>query len=135
MTFRETPDVKLKKDAEDFAEELMDADLGLDEFEGYPGGKLHKVIRWAFERQGSYQPPGAPTPAVQPGVPPAVDVYIEDGRGGGYDIEPFSSANHAGLAGIHGDDAAGAWRLRVVDWIGIDTGTLERWGLTIQLQP
>ena len=73
------------QDAEDFAEELMDADLGLDEFEGHPGGALQKVIRWAFERQGSYQSPGAPTPVVQPGAPPAVDVYLNDGRGGGYD--------------------------------------------------
>jgi subtilisin-like proprotein convertase family protein len=73
------------QDAEDFADELMDADLSTDEFEGMPGGTTHKVIRWAFERQGLYQPANAPTPTIQPGSPPEVDVYIDDGRQGGYD--------------------------------------------------
>ena len=70
------------RDAEDFADELMDADLNTDEFEGLPGGLTHKVMRWAFERQGLYQPPGAPSPTIQPGAPPEVDVYIDDGRNG-----------------------------------------------------
>ena len=42
------------------------------------------MIRWAFEKQGLYQPAGAPTPVVAPGAPPDVDVYIDDGRGGEY---------------------------------------------------
>jgi hypothetical protein len=42
------------------------------------------VLRWSFEEQGLYQPPGAPTPVAQPGAPPAVDVYIDDGRAGTY---------------------------------------------------
>ena len=63
---------------------LMDADQSTLSFEGHPGGAWHKVIRWSFERQGLFQPPGAPTPVIQPGDPPAVDVYIDDGRAGGY---------------------------------------------------
>ena len=72
-------------DAEDFADDLMAADQSVDEFEGLPGGTTHKVIRWAFERQGLYQLDSAPTPTIQPGSPPEVDVYIDDGRQGGYD--------------------------------------------------
>ena len=82
------------RDAEDFADELMDADLNTDEFEALPGGLTHKIIRWAFERQGLYQAPGAPSPTIQPGAPPEVDVYIDDGRNGEYDPKPqfiFSS--------------------------------------------
>ena len=39
---------------------------------------MHKVIRWAFEAQGMYNPRGQITNA--PGQPPAVDIYIESGR-------------------------------------------------------
>lgn len=67
-----------------WATTLMNADIGTTDFEGYRGGSLHKVIRWAFERQGLYPPPGAPRPVVQPGAPPDVDVYIDDGRQGQY---------------------------------------------------
>ena len=52
--------------------------------EGLAGGAYHKVLRWAFEKQGLYQPAGAPTPVVSEGAPPAVDVFIDDGRGGQY---------------------------------------------------
>jgi len=42
------------------------------------GGCVHKVIRWAFEAQGLYNPFGKITNA--PGAPLPVDVYIEDLR-------------------------------------------------------
>jgi len=42
------------------------------------GGCTWKVIRWAFEAQGMYNEPGTITNA--PGLPPPVDVYIEDLR-------------------------------------------------------
>jgi hypothetical protein len=42
------------------------------------GGCVHKVIRWAFEAQGLYNPFGKITNA--PGAPPKVDVYIRDLR-------------------------------------------------------
>lgn len=67
-----------------FVTALMNADIGTANFEGYRGGTFHKVVRWAFERQGLFQPPGAPRPVTTPGAPPAVDVYIDDGRAGQY---------------------------------------------------
>jgi hypothetical protein len=67
-----------------FATALMNADVGTTLFDQKPGGLLHKVIRWAFEQQGLYQPLGAPTTVSTPGAPPEVDVFIDDGRGGAY---------------------------------------------------
>ena len=49
-----------------------------------PGGAIGKVVRWAFEQQGLYQPPSALPPVNTPGAPPDVDVYIEDGFAGQY---------------------------------------------------
>ncbi|HMD47456.1 MAG TPA: hypothetical protein VKG79_00095 [Bryobacteraceae bacterium] len=54
------------------------------------GGCYWKVIRWAFEKQGLFQAPATPTPNNLPGVPPPVDVYIDNGRGGEY---PYGPAN------------------------------------------
>ena len=59
---------------DDFATALIDFDQANEDFEGHPGGAFHKVIRWAFEKQGLYS-----------GDPPAVDVYIDDGRDGEYE--------------------------------------------------
>lgn len=67
-----------------FATALMTADLGDWTTAGQAGGAYGKVIRWAFEKQGLYQPAGTPTPNNNPGAPPAVDVYIDDGRQGEY---------------------------------------------------
>ena len=58
-----------------------------------PGGALHKVVRWAFEQQGLFQPaarPGQGNTVNQVGNPPPVDVFIDDGRNGGYQYQ----ANH-----------------------------------------
>ena len=71
-------------DAEAWCEEMQDADQDNWTSEGLDGGAYNKVVRWAFEKQGSYQPSGAPTPVTTAGAPPAVDVYIDDGRGGEY---------------------------------------------------
>jgi hypothetical protein len=67
-----------------WATALMTADLGDWLSENITGGAYSKVIRWAFEKQGLYQPMGTPTPNNNEGAPPAVDVYIDDGRGGEY---------------------------------------------------
>lgn len=56
------------------------------------GGMAHKVIRWAFERQGAFQPAGAM--GDEPGAPPMVDVFIASkrkGTPGGY--EPVDLAS------------------------------------------
>ena len=52
---------------------------------GYAGGAYWKVIRWAFEKQGLWRAPGAPTTDI--GDPEAVDLYIDDGRAGEYQYQ------------------------------------------------
>ncbi|HET9046076.1 MAG TPA: hypothetical protein VFO33_03890, partial [Casimicrobiaceae bacterium] len=50
------------------------------------GGMAHKVIRWAFERQGAFKLAGGKPDA--PGAPPAVDVFVaakRPGTPGGYE--------------------------------------------------
>jgi zinc metalloprotease ZmpB len=59
---------------------LADADDWTSE--GLSGGAYGKVLRWTFEKQGLWRASGAPT--TDPGQPPAVDLYIDDGRGGEY---------------------------------------------------
>ena len=70
--------------ASGFANALLAADLDDWTSEGQAGGAYGKVIRWAFEKQGMYQPAAAPTPVVSEGAAPAVDVYVDDGRQGEY---------------------------------------------------
>jgi hypothetical protein len=67
---------------------LLAADLGDWTSEGHIGGAYGKVIRWAFEKQGLYQPPGTMPPVSTVGQPPPVDVYIDDGRHGEYQYQP-----------------------------------------------
>ena len=71
-------------DPDVYVSALTDADGATVDFEGHPGGAFRKIIRWSFEKQGLYQPPGAPEPVAAAGAPPDVDVYIDDGRGGEY---------------------------------------------------
>jgi hypothetical protein len=85
-------------DADAFADALMQADIGTWSLAtpkqlavapmGRIGGTAHKVIRWAFEKQGLYVTPGAPPLADGSGDPPPIDVYIEDGRHGEYPYIP-----------------------------------------------
>jgi hypothetical protein len=70
-----------------FASALMKADRADWPAEGITGGAYHKVIRWAFEKQGLYQPAHIPKPNNKEGAPPPVDVYIEDGRHGEYEFQ------------------------------------------------
>ena len=67
---------------------LMKTDLEDWTSEGIFGGAYNKVIRWSFEKQGEFQPIGAPTPVTTPGDPEPVDVYIDDGRHGEYQFQP-----------------------------------------------
>jgi hypothetical protein len=66
---------------------LMAADLLDWTTAGLSGGAYNKVIRWAFEKQGMFQSPGAPTPVTSVGAPPDVDIYIDDGRHGEYEYK------------------------------------------------
>ncbi len=67
---------------------LMAAEQGDWTAKDQIGGCYWKVIRWAFEKQGLYQPPGTPTPNNNVGAPPPIDVYIDDGRHGEYTYGP-----------------------------------------------
>jgi hypothetical protein len=67
-----------------FAAALSKADRADWPAAGISGGAYHKVIRWAFEKQGLYQDAEEPKPNNKEGLPPPVDVYIEDGRHGEY---------------------------------------------------
>lgn len=71
---------------EEFASTLIQADTGDFVVDGksHPAGVLSKVIRWAFEVQGAFLSPAAPRPNFARGLPPAVDVFIDDGRNGEY---------------------------------------------------
>jgi zinc metalloprotease ZmpB len=122
---------------DDYADELMAADRLTTNFEGYSGGAMHKVVRWSFEKQGLYQPPGAATPVTAPGAPPDVDVYINDGRNGEYQFrENFwdtteiwnRSAPDAGLT--HQEPVVGATNYAYV--IIRNRGTTPATGITVR---
>jgi zinc metalloprotease ZmpB len=67
-----------------YASDLINAELGDWTSADQVGGCYWKVIRWAFEKQGLYQPAATPKPNNNIGPPPPVDVYIDDGRHGEY---------------------------------------------------
>jgi hypothetical protein len=92
------------RDPRTFVNALMTADTQTQSFDGRAGGVLHKVIRWSFEQQGLYQPPGAPRPVTAAGAPPDVDVFIDDGRHGGY--EPYQ---------VDVSATPGVWNRRMAD--------------------
>jgi zinc metalloprotease ZmpB len=93
---------------------LLAADLGDWLTENVTGGAYGKVIRWAFEKQGLFQAAGTATPNNLEGAPPAVDVYIDDGRAGLYQYQPnwwscqsiWNRLSPDGLTG-HEDPAGG----------------------------
>lgn len=90
-------------DADDFATALIDFEQATDDFEGHPGGAFHKVVRWAFEKQGLYG-----------GDPPDVDVYIDGGRGGEYEWQQrFWNSND--IWNRRSDDGGTAHETPVVD--------------------
>jgi hypothetical protein len=71
-----------------FATAEITAAIGNWASEGELGGYYWKVIRWAYEKQGLFQPPGAPVPVTAVGAPPPIDVFIDDGRQGEYQYGP-----------------------------------------------
>jgi hypothetical protein len=87
-------------DAAHFASALIGADLADWSQEGITGGAYRKVIRWAFEKQGLYQPEDAASPNNNPGAPPPVDIYLEDGRRGEYQYQ------------VNYDDCCAIWNRR-----------------------
>lgn len=101
--------------ADQFVSALIDADLGTDVWTVAPnwplfqglkplvrqGGQAHKVIRWAFERQGLYATADPAATEEGPGMAPAVDLFIADrrpidgpdGERGGYAPVPLRSSD------------------------------------------
>jgi hypothetical protein len=64
---------------------LTDADIGISSvaqgpLKGRVGGWAHKVVRWAFEAQGLYATTDPQAIVDAPGQPPAIDVFIDNGR-------------------------------------------------------
>ena len=64
---------------------LVDADAVTMPATGGPlrgrvGGWAHKVLRWAFEAQGLYATTDPLTVVDAPGLPPPIDVFIDDRR-------------------------------------------------------
>ena len=88
-----------------FEQQLEVADAGIwtstQPAETHAGGAYWKVVRWAFEKQGLFKAPGAPSTAE--GAPPAVDVYIDDDRHGEYPFQP----NHWSCTDIWNRRSAG----------------------------
>jgi hypothetical protein len=82
--------------ASDWLCALIVADACNWESEGHAGGAYEKVIRWAFEQQDLFG-----------GSPPDVDVYIDDGRGGGYAHQPSLG------------DCPAIWNRHAADGVGI----------------
>jgi zinc metalloprotease ZmpB len=122
---------------DDFANALMAADRLTTSFEGFSGGAMHKVVRWSFEKQGLYQPPGAATPVTLPGAPPAVDVYINDGRNGEYqfrenfwDTTEIWNRRAADGGTTHEDPVVGSTNYAYV--IIRNRGTMPATGITVR---
>ena len=73
----------------DYEQKLESADASkftsTNPAETHAGGAYGKVIRWAFEKQGLFRASG--DPVTSEGRPPAVDVYIDDGRAGEYQYQ------------------------------------------------
>ena len=66
--------------AEDFVAALIGVDAGTSKFGTRFGGMVRKVIRWAFQQQGLYQPANKTLPANEAGAPDKVDLHIESCR-------------------------------------------------------
>jgi hypothetical protein len=100
------------RSADQFVTALIEADIGTGDWDivaDWPegdaarrvhrvGGAVHKVARWAFERQGLYAADAPDETREGPGRPPLVDVYIP-GRGaragGGYAPVPLAWSTDA----------------------------------------
>lgn len=87
QTVSELTPVSNPNNADELSDAMQSSEIGITTpFLGIPGGHLHKVIRWSFEKQGAYlpAPPASPGTNTSEGDPESVDVYIDDGRNGEY---------------------------------------------------
>lgn len=84
------------------------------------GGRVHKVIRWAFEQQGLYATVDPLATCDGLGLPPAVDVFIADRKrpGGGYDPIPLRPRDHGWHAAADALQRQGQGRRQLVVTVG-----------------
>ncbi len=132
------------RSADQFVSALIEADDGSAHWApGAPAiaaGRVHKLVRWAFEQQGLYATDRPDAVADGIGLPPAVDVFIADqrpGAEGGYEpVALRADAQAAWLAhpdalqrqgahvsvtvGNRGQLAAAACRVRLWWWSAAD---------------
>jgi hypothetical protein len=94
-------------DALSWATSLEGEDKGDWLTENVTGGCYKKVIHWSFEKQGLYQPSGAATPNNNEGAPPAIDVYVDDGRHGEYGYQPNWWSNESVWNRLNADGLPG----------------------------
>jgi hypothetical protein len=73
------------RDPRVYVNALLQADRSTLDFQGEAGGTASKVLRWSFERQGLFQAPFSKPPYTGPGLPPEIDLFIDDGRNGQYE--------------------------------------------------
>lgn len=105
----------------DFEIALETVDAGIwnsaNPAETHAGGAYYKVIRWAFEKQGLFQPASAVFPNNDEGVPPDVDVYINDGRNGEYQYlaNHWSCQDIWNRTSLVGGDGGGVHQDPIVD--------------------
>ena len=133
---------------EAFVEALIDADVGTGVWRiaaTWPeaplprpvhrvGGCVHKVIRWAFERQGLYAAVADDETFEGTGEAPPVDIFIADrrpGTPGGYEPVPLSAAAGQAPAWHAGDAGIKLGQGEVVVTVG-NRGGLDAPGVTVQ---
>lgn len=66
--------------------------------------------------------------------PAGTEVVLHDGAGGSQHnlVRTYTAANTPALAGLAGQAAAGAWRLKVIDRAAQDQGKLNQWRVLIK---
>jgi len=93
---------------------MVDADIGTRQPDRlFLGGCLHKVVRWAFERQGLFATAVPDENAEGPGLPPEVDLWVMDRRPnadkGGYEAVTLQWPGAQPEPDWFADPQQGAW--------------------------
>ncbi len=122
---------------------VTDVNLDLDIPHTWPGDLVVKITSPAgtqvtvVENIGNVNAPGGGNCGC--GTDDFLTTLDDEAAGGSVeDACPPSGADftpHNPLSAFIGENASGNWTLEVVDWSGLDTGTLSSWGLTIEDTP
>lgn len=112
------------RSAEAFAAALIDADIGTGPAgpQQFPGGRLHKVVRWAFERQGLYATRNPRQQVEGAGVSARVDLWIRDLRNDSGDQGGYAAcALHWGTS----TDLSLPWHAHPIDGFSVKPGKVR----------